>query len=283
MGEEPKASRTAPGNDNRDKPANPPRPDGLAADFVMAVRFYSLLPMGLAAHERPDINRIARAAPFASLVIAALPALLLLGGWVLHMPTLFTAIAATGLGAAITGAMAEDAIGDSMDGLGGRSPERRLEILKDSRIGAYGVIGITIFIGLKAAALSQLLTTKAAGAVLLFLAAQVIARSGSLALSHYLPPARKDGASATVGALRRGPMLVGFGFAGLIALLLAAPFVGIVGVGLALLFAFLTIICWIELWKRLIGGQTGDLIGGLAALLEIAALTAFILFAGSPR
>ena len=55
------------------------------------------------------------------------------------------------------------------------------------------------------------------------------------------------------------------------------------GVGMAFLFAFLTALGWVELWRRLIGGQTGDLIGGLNALLEIAVLTAFILLAGGPR
>jgi len=283
MGETPKASRVAPGNDNRAASVAPEDAGGLMADFVMATRFYSLLPMGVTRHEAPDINRIARAAPFASLVVGALPALVLLAGWLLGLPVLFTALLCVAAGAIVTGAMAEDAIGDSMDGLGGRTPERRLDILKDSRIGAYGVLGITLFVGLKAAALSQLLTTRAAAAVLLFLAAQVIARSGALYLSFALPPARRDGASATAGTLERLPMLIGFGFAGLIGLLLAAPFAGIAGVGLALLFALVTAIGWAALWRHLIGGQTGDLIGGLQALLEIAVLTAFILLVRGPR
>ena len=283
MDAEPKASRAVPGNDNWTPPEEKRETGGLKADFVMAVRFYSLLPMGLAAHEKPDINRIARAVPFASLAIGALPALVLLAGWFLHLPALFTALLCAGTTAAVTGAMAEDAIGDSMDGLGGRTPERRLEILKDSRIGAYGVIGITLFIGLKAAALTELLEVKAAGAVLLFLAAQVVSRSAALWLLHVLPAARKDGASATVGALTRLPMLVGFAFAGLIGLLLAAPFVGLLGVGLAYVLALLTALGWAALWRQLIGGQTGDLIGGLQAVLEIVVLTAFILVTGGPR
>ena len=157
------------------------KPAGSAPIWSWRFAFIRSYQWGNGDHERPDINRIARAAPFASLIIAALPALVLLGGFVLHLPTLSPPSSPQGSGALITGAMAEDAIGDSMDGLGGRTPERRLEILKDSRIGAYGVIGITIFIGLTVAALSHLLETRLAGAVLLLLAAQVIARSGSLA------------------------------------------------------------------------------------------------------
>lgn len=282
MGEIPKASRDAPGNDNRTAPP-PQGPAGLAADFVMAMRFYSLLPMGMAEHEAPDINRIARAAPFASLLVGALPALVLLGGWFFHLPSLFTALLCVATGAALTGAMAEDAIGDSMDGLGGRTPERRLEILKDSRIGAYGVLGITFFIGLKASALMHLLDVKAAGAVLLFLAAQVIARSAALYLAYALPAARKDGASATAGALARWPMLIGLGFAAAIAILLAAPLVSLVGTGFAFLLVFLACLSWTALWRHLVGGQTGDLIGGLQAVLEIVALTTFILLVGGPR
>ena len=249
----------------------------------MATRFYSLLPMGAAEHEVPDINRIARAAPFASLVIGALPALVLLGGWFFHLPSLLTALLCVAAGAAITGAMAEDAIGDSMDGLGGRTPERRLEILKDSRIGAYGVLGITLFVGLKASALAHLLDIRGAGVVLLFLAAQVIARSAALYLPFALPAARKDGASATAGALARWPLIIGLGFAAAIAVLLAAPLVSLVGTGFAFLVIWLTCLLWTALWRHLVGGQTGDLIGGLQAVLEIVALTAFILFAGGPR
>lgn len=279
MRQEPKASRAAPGNDNRSElpQPEPRRTGGLGADFIMAVRFYSLLPMGQSEHEPPDINRIAQAAPFASLAIGALPALVLLAGWFLGLPGLFAALAAAAVGALVTGAMAEDAIGDSMDGLGGRSPERRLEILKDSRIGAYGVLGIVFFVGLKSAALAHLFEANAAGVVLLFLSAQVLSRSAALYLAHALPAARKDGASATAGALMRLPMLVGLGFAILVGGLLAAPFVGVIGVGLALFLALLTCLAWTALWRHLIGGQTGDLIGGLQAVLEIVVLTTFIL------
>jgi adenosylcobinamide-GDP ribazoletransferase len=280
MGGEPKTSRATPGNDNRnDAPLpHPTGTGGLKSDFIMAVRFYSLLPISGAPHEKPDINRIARAVPFASVIIGLLPALALFLAAFLQLSALFSALLCVGVGAVVTGAMAEDAIGDSMDGLGGRTPERRLEILRDSRIGAYGVIGITLFIGLKASALMQLLGARGFGAVLLFLAAQVIARSAALWLIHALPSARGDGMSASAGALERTPMLVGFLFAGLIGFVLAAPFVGVLGVALALVFAALVSVGWTALWRRLVGGQTGDLIGGLQAVLEIAILTAFILF-----
>ncbi len=277
MSREPKTSRAAPGNDNQNAMPQPPEKAGLVADLVMAVRFYSLLPMGKANHEPPDINRIARAAPFASLIIGFLPALLLVAGQTLGLPGLFTALLCVGAGALVTGAMAEDAIGDSMDGLGGRTPERRLEILKDSRIGAYGVLGITLFVGLKATALASLLETTGIGAAALFLAAQVISRSASLFVSHALAPARKTGASATAGSLERVPMWVGFVFASLIGCLLSAPFAGLAGFGLSLVLAAAACLSWSALWRRLIGGQTGDLIGGLQAVLEILVLTAFIM------
>ena len=184
---------------------------------------------------------------------------------------------------AVTGAMAEDAIGDSMDGLGGRSPERRLEILKDSRIGAYGVIGITLFIGLKASALAHLLDIRAAAVVPLFLAAEVVSRSASLYLIHALPAARKDGASATAGALQRvslpcRPRLRG-GYRHSFGRTLHQSGRGRV----RLSFGLFHLPVMAALWRRLVGGQTGDLIGGLQAVLEIVALTAFILFAGGPR
>ena len=163
---------------------------------------------------RPTSTALPASAPFASLTIAALPALVMLGGWFFHLPSLMTALLCVGAGAAVTGAMAEDAIGDSMDGLGGRAPERRLEILKDSRIGAYGVIGITLFIGLKASALAHLLDIRAAAVVPLFLAAEVVSRS-AVALSHPHPAGSPqgrcvgDGRGATAGPLPCWPRLRG--------------------------------------------------------------------------
>jgi adenosylcobinamide-GDP ribazoletransferase len=180
----------------------------------------------------------------------------------------------------ITGAMAEDGLADAADGLfGGNSAARRLEIMKDSRHGTFGVAALCLLLLLRVAALAGLVAIHPMIGAALWLTATLLARSGALWLTVALPPARPDGASATAGRVSRRAFCIGGAFAIILGFVLAAPFAGVVGLVVAL--ALIGVICfgWGRLCDRLVGGQTGDLIGALQALLEIAALTAFLIFA----
>lgn len=265
----------------------PPRQDNaplppqqsLADDLVMGLRFFSRLPTGDRPHQRPDLARMVPAAPFTSLVIGLLPALLLVGLAALGVPAYFAAALAVAALVLCTGAMAEDAIADAADGLfGGSTVERRLEIMKDSRHGSYGVAALTLYLLLRVTALGALAVAPLeAGA--LWLAVMVLGRSGALWLSAALPPARSGGASASAGRVGRGGFAIGAVFAAGLSFVLAAPFVGVVGLVAALLAAVATALLWEKLCRRLIGGQTGDLIGALQALIEVMVLTMFLIFA----
>ncbi|WP_196259139.1 adenosylcobinamide-GDP ribazoletransferase [Pelagibacterium limicola] len=267
------AASPSPGNDN----SQPSQGGNLVADLVMALRFYSRLPAGRSAHEVPDLNRIAMALPFASLVIGIGPAVLLLVLAVSGVPPLFAALAAAAMFAIVTGAMSEDAAADAADGLfGGATPERRLEILKDSRHGTYGVLTVVFVVGLKVAALSAIVARNPLAAASVWMAATMLARSGSLYVSLRLAPARGTGTAASVGRLSRNGFILGIVFASIIALVLAAPFTGLLGLAVALAFGALVVIGWTLLCERLVGGLTGDLIGAAQALLEIAILAVFM-------
>lgn len=247
----------------------------------MGLRFYSRLPTGGMEHEKPDLSRMAPALPFASFFIGIGPALVILLGAALGMPPLF--ISALGVGAfvLVTGAMAEDALADSADGLfGGQTIERRLEILRDSRHGTYGVCVLVLFLLLRVAALSALITSSPLAAAGVWMAATILARSGALWLTMRLPPARHDGISAAAGSVEKLPFYIGVGFAIIASFIFAAPFAGIVGFGTGIVAAGLVIVGWTRFCGKMVGGQTGDLIGALQALLEIVALSAFITFMG---
>lgn len=251
--------------------------DHSLAGFTMAVRFFSRLPTGNSAHATPSLDRIARVLPLASLAIGIGPALLLFAAIQAGLPPLFCALLAAAASAIATGAMSEDAVADAADGLfGGSTPERRLEILKDSRHGTYGVLAIVFVVGLKVAALSTLASSDALAAALVWLAAAVLGRSGSLYLALVLPPARATGAAATAGRVSRNGFAFGLVLALAVASALALPFLGIWGFILALVLSATLARGWIRLCDRLVGGQTGDLIGALNALLEIALLGAFM-------
>ncbi len=264
-----------------DRPApQPARADagGLFADTVMALRFFSRLPTGERPHEAPVLSRMALALPFASVVIGIGPALLLVFGLLLGLPSYFAAALGVAASVLVTGAMAEDAVADSMDGLfGGATRERKLEIMKDSRHGTYGVAALCLFLVLRVTALGAIgaLNPLAAGG--LWLAAGMLARSGALWLPVALPSARQTGAGATAGELKWQSFAGGAGFAVILSLVLAGPFAGYLGLLVAFVLLALTVAGWTALCRKLVGGQTGDLTGGLIALGEIAALTAFLL------
>jgi adenosylcobinamide-GDP ribazoletransferase len=243
----------------------------------MALRFFSRLPTGARPHAVPNLDRIARVLPLAGLLIGFGPASVLLLCVAGGIPPLFAAVAAAACSAIVTGAMSEDAVADAADGLfGGNTVERRLEILKDSRHGTYGVLTIVFIVGLKVAALSALAAHGAIAAAVVWLAAGVLARSGGLYIAMALPPARISGASAAAGQLSRNAFGFGLVLALVIAAVLAVPFVDPFGFVVALAIAAAIAIGWTRLCDRLVGGQTGDLIGALQALLEIALLATFM-------
>lgn len=259
----------------------PIRPDrDFGADLVMALRFFSRLPTGDRPFEPPDLTRIAVALPFASVIIALGPAaLLMLLGFVL--PGYFAAALAVAAVLAVTGAMADDALADAADGLvGGATPERRLEIMKDSRHGTYGVAALCLYIVLRVVALGSLAAAHGpAAAAAVLVAATVLARSSSLWLSLELPNARAGGVSASAGRVGCNSFGIGLLFSAVIAFIVAAPFTSLVAVVLAFLVAGLIAWGWTAACRKLVGGQTGDLIGALQALIEVGVLTVLLAFA----
>jgi adenosylcobinamide-GDP ribazoletransferase len=270
------AERGVPGPTND----NTPRPDPgarLRDDLVMGVRFYSRLPVPGLPHEVPDLGRMAPLLPLVSAILGALPAVVLVVGIWLGLPSVYAAGLAVALGLLITGAMAEDALADAFDGLFGSAiPERRLEIMRDSRHGTYGVAALCLLLLLKVLAIGAIAAVHPLAGAGAWLAAAILARSTALYLPVALPPARLDGASAAAGRVSRPAFAFGALIAAIATLVLAGPATGIIGVTLALILAAAVAIGWTLLCRRLVNGQTGDLIGALQALVEIAALTVFL-------
>lgn len=281
-------SRKAVGNDNGEEILDNQKdfPDrgknylqSLHADLIMGIRFYSRLPTGAFGHEPAQLNRMAPALGFTSLVIALLPVLtLLLGSWI-GLPPLLAVALAIGAQVLVTGAMAEDGLADSSDGLwGGHDPARRLEIMKDARHGTYAVLAIILVITIRLMALGALLVSSEIGAALLWLSAQVGARQGALWLVLALPSARSQGLAQSTGAVSGKAFWAGSGISALIIFIVAGPFIGLWGLAAGALLMVLVIWGWTGFCRKKVGGYSGDLIGALQALLEIAALSTFILF-----
>jgi adenosylcobinamide-GDP ribazoletransferase len=264
--------------------AEPVWPGWLSATAI-CIRFYSRLPVPRLpgeseVHGLPDFRIVPRALPFAALVIALPAALVLLGAGAAGLGGLLSAALAIATLAVTTGALHEDGLADSADGLfGGRTPERRLEIMKDSRLGSYGAMAMGLALLLRVAALALILdragVLAAAGA---FMIAAVVSRMSGIHLLATMGPARRDGASASVGRPSERTALLGRGIAVALALALVLAF-SLPPLGLALGFAFAAgnALLVRRLCMRLIGGQTGDVAGATQQLDEIAVYLGFAL------
>lgn len=167
--------------------------------------------------------------------------------------------------AVLTGALHEDGLADCADGFwGGHDKARRLEIMKDSRIGSYGAMALMLALMARWSALAALI---GAGAWGLALAPMILSRAAMGVVMAGLPNARAGGLSAQHGRPSGAAALAGVG----IALALCLGFAGWAALALALAVGVVT--AGVALVARgKIGGQTGDVLGATQALTEIAAL-----------
>jgi adenosylcobinamide-GDP ribazoletransferase len=211
------------------------------------------------------------AAPLVGLLVAALTALAYWLALRLGLTTLLAAGLAVGLQLLLTGAFHEDGLADVADGFGGgRGAERKLAIMRDSRIGSYGVLALVLLLLLKVGALASLAEP---GLVLWTLLAGGTAARAPLALvMRLLPPARPDGLAAGAG---RPPAAAAWTAVALGAAVLGPALgfsLGLWAALLALALVALVTIFWAMLSLRQIGGYTGDVLGALAATAEVAVL-----------
>ncbi len=179
------------------------------------LRFYSRLPVPQLPgepdpHRVPDFTALPRMLPLAGLILALPAALVLAAGWWIGLGPFLAATLAVAVMVLATGALHEDGLADVADGFGGGGAtlERRLEIMRDSRIGAYGGAALVLALALRIGALATLLdrTGYAAATALILVAA--LSRLAALAPMVLLPPARPGGLSASVGRPNRASLWV---------------------------------------------------------------------------
>jgi adenosylcobinamide-GDP ribazoletransferase len=240
----------------------------LAADVKVALSFSTRLPLSPgSATAGPDLARALWALPIAGAAVGAFGAAAYWLAARLGLPPLVAATLGVAATIAATGCLHEDGLVDVADGFGGGATrERKLEIMRDSRIGAYGVCALALSVLLRAGALASLMEpTRVAYALL---AAHIGARAILPAFMWFVPPARRDGLSADTGrpaaasvvvAAVLGAVSVGVGL---------GPASGLIAVVLVLIAAAVVA----RLSLRQIDGQTGDVLGALEQVAEILIL-----------
>jgi adenosylcobinamide-GDP ribazoletransferase len=173
----------------------------------------------------------------------------------------------------VTGGLHLDGLADTADGLGGgRTPETALRIMKDSRVGAFGVISLILALILKFS-LFLSLPTKAGGTAVLLLY-PVVSRWSMVLLAYLSPYARSEGGLGQAMTLGVSPeVLVGASFsAGLLSfLILGVPGLSLLGAAAALV--------WLGslYFRRRLGGITGDVLGATNEVVEIMVLAGVLI------
>ncbi|HEY1862372.1 MAG TPA: adenosylcobinamide-GDP ribazoletransferase [Roseiarcus sp.] len=243
-----------------------------AHDIADALRFFTRLSVGAPEpNARLDIDRIAWAAPIAGVFVGLVGALVLALAALLGLPLILRAGLATAALVALTGALHEDGLADVADGFGGGATRaRKLEIMRDSRIGAYGGIALALALILRIGALTAALDGGVWRASLSLMLVAALSRAAALTPLALLPPARADGAGAAAGRLDSSALAAAWGSAIAIAVALGLA----LGVAHALLAALMSgagALAMVALARRAIGGQTGDVAGAAQQFGEIAA------------
>ena len=226
----------------------------------VALSLLTRLPCGPLPQSLIPTGQTAWAFPLVGLLIGGATGLVFLAA-ALVLPPLLAAFLSVLGGVLLTGGLHEDGLADVADGFGGGlTRETRLEIMRDSRVGTYGVLALVISIGIIAGAMANLsISTATLG---YFLAVGAASRGAMLLPMALLSPARSEGLGQGAALPLGWPLGLGLGIGLAIALLVLPVLIaGIVASSLLMLWAA----------KRLIGGQTGDVLGATQKLAEVTA------------
>ena len=246
--------------------------------FFIALQFLTRVPVPAWVGFEPEwLNLSARHFPLVGLLVGGVAAAVL---WAGH--TLFTPPVAVGLSIAatllLTGGFHEDGWADTCDGLGGAvARERALVIMKDSRIGAYGAMGLVLMLGLKAAALVSLPWQQAVPGLLLAHTASRAAAVLWIRLLTYAGDVEHTKAKPLARTISAAGTAVAFGWVAMLAAGLALGHRGGLGaVGGGLLLATATTAACARLWRRRLGGYTGDTLGATQQVAELSVLLGWL-------
>lgn len=237
-----------------------------AESFLGAVRFFTRLPVpAWVGHSTEGLNQSARYFPLVGALVGALGA----AAYVLSslvFPLGLSVLISMVVTVLITGAFHEDGFADAVDGFGGGWEKAQiLTIMKDSRIGSYGALGLVLILMIK---FQALLALSATVIVVALIAAHAISRGCAVALIFALDYVREDEtarAKPLANKMDAQGLALAAGFALMPALFLPwkAALAGVV-------LAAITTSLAARYFKRRIGGYTGDCLGATQQVTEVA-------------
>lgn len=236
--------------------------------FWIALQFLTVIPVPFCRNPRP--RQIASALSFFPVVAIIIGGLVYLANW--GLTAVFSPYVSAALTLAVwvllSGAMHLDGLVDCCDGLSGGTPARRLEIMADSRVGAYGIVGACLVLLLKYAALVSLPEAWRLETLLLV---PVLGAWAMILTLFLFPYARKDGLGQQFKAGANGWRLA------LVSLLTLAAAIGLARWwGVVLMVISGTIALGMGFFfKARLGGLTGDVYGAIKEVSEAIMLALF--------
>jgi adenosylcobinamide-GDP ribazoletransferase len=237
-----------------------------AQELKASLAFCTRLPLARTTPEKA-IAKAAWALPLAGLVVGLIGALVYALSHRLGLPAWPAAALTVAATLVVTGALHEDGLADTADGFGGgNTRQQKLDIMRDSRTGAYGVCALVLSLLLRVAALASLADTHAV--VWALVGSHSAARATMPVLMWLLPPARGDGLSHDAGRPPGESVAAAAAIAFVVLLFCLYP--GRAVIAALLLVAVIALMAWLSM--RQIDGQTGDVVGALEQVAEIVVL-----------
>ncbi|WP_018633428.1 adenosylcobinamide-GDP ribazoletransferase [Neomegalonema perideroedes] len=230
------------------------------AEIQAALMLLTRLPAGRMKAPIPEAEA-AWAFPLVGVLAALLPATVFWASFGI-LPPFMAALLVLATGFLVTGGFHEDGLADMADGFGGGwTRERKLEIMRDSRIGTYGSLALVTALALRASGIAA--APDAASGALALIALGAASRALVPLTIRITPPARSDGIAAMASDVSWSRVLVSAGL-GLGALLLLPGAIWLAPALISAVFA----VRWLSL--KQIGGFTGDSLGATQQIGEIA-------------
>ncbi|HEY8441488.1 MAG TPA: adenosylcobinamide-GDP ribazoletransferase [Xanthobacteraceae bacterium] len=244
-------------------------------EIKIAVLFCTRLPLSHStAIDGRDVARASWAMPVAGALVGGVAALVYVAGYRLGFSSLLAAGLALTATLLATGCLHEDGLADTADAFGGaHDVERKLAIMRDSRVGTYGACALAVSLMLRWSAVAAIEHPAPAAAALI--AAHAAARGALPSFMRLVPLARADGLAA--GAA--GVSWENGSIAALLGVIALAAAFGPRTAAVAFVLLLVAALLMARLCIQQVGGQTGDVIGALEQVNEILILmTAAIVF-----
>jgi adenosylcobinamide-GDP ribazoletransferase len=251
-----------------------------ASELAAAAAFLTRLPagwLGVDPNSRPDFSVAARTFPLVGLLVGVVGAVVALVADRLGLPPFAAAILSLAATITLTGALHEDGLTDTADGFGGgATATRKLEIMRDSRIGTFGGIALILSLLLRASLIAALLPYGAFALAMALISAEIVSRAAIVQLWASLPPARFEGLANDTGRPSSETRWIAVAIAVLAALLAGSLGTGVFETFVALIVAGLATYGFQLLCTAQISGQTGDTLGAAQQVALIAFLMAIV-------